>query len=209
MIFRKADIFLKRLMDILGSGLGLLALSPLFAAVAVWIKCDSKGPVFYRQKRVARGGKKEFGLFKFRSMYLDSDKSGALITIGEHDPRVTRAGYFIRKYKIDELPQLINVFIGDMSLVGPRPQVRKYVDLYTDEQLKVLEVRPGMTDPGSIYYRNEPDLLAKADDPDEYYVNVIMPHKITVQQNYIDHRNVATDLMVILETFKAVAVKKD
>ena len=138
---------MKRLFDITASGLGLLVLSPLFLILAVWIKLDSPGPVFYRQVRVGRGNK-DFRLFKFRSMRVGSDKKG-LITVGGHDPRVTRSGYYIRKYKLDELPQLINVFIGDMSLVGPRPEVRKYVDLYTSEQLHVLDVRPGMPTPSS------------------------------------------------------------
>ena len=135
---------MKRIFDIVASGCGLLVLSPLFLIVAIWIKLDSRGPVFYKQVRVGRYGN-DFKLFKFRSMRVGSDKKG-LITIGGHDPRVTRSGYFIRNYKLDEFPQLINVFIGDMSLVGPRPEVRKYVDLYTKEQLHVLDVRPGITD---------------------------------------------------------------
>ena len=147
---------MKRIFDIVMSGLGLICLSPLFLVLAVWIKCDSAGPVFYRQVRVGRGNK-DFRLFKFRSMRPDSDKLG-LITVGGHDPRVTRSGYYIRKYKLDEFPQLINVFVGDMSLVGPRPEVRKYVDLYTPEQLRVLNVRPGITSLASIRYRNENEI---------------------------------------------------
>ena len=169
---------MKRLLDITASGLGLIFLSPLFLIVALWIKSDSPGPVFYRQSRVGRYGK-DFRLFKFRSMRVGSDKKG-LITVGGHDPRVTRSGYYIRKYKLDELPQLINVFIGDMSLVGPRPEVRKYVDLYTPEQLHVLDVRPGITDLASIRYRNENELLAKASDPEQYYREVVMQDKLRI-----------------------------
>ena len=148
----------------MASGLGLLVVSPLFLVLAIWIKCDSTGPVFYRQMRVGRNNR-DFRLYNFRSMRVGCDKKG-LITIGGHDPRVTRSGYFIRKYKLDELPQLINVFAGDMSLVGPRPEVRKYVDMYTPEQMHVLDVRPGITDMASIRYRNENELLEQADDPD-------------------------------------------
>lgn len=205
-ITTRLDSFCKRTVDVLGSGLGLLVLSPLFAGVAAWIKLDSPGPVFYRQKRVAKGARDEFGLFKFRSMRPGSDH-GSLITIGGDDPRVTTAGKFIRKYKIDELPQLINVFKGDMSLVGPRPQVRKYVNLYTPEQLHVLDVKPGMTDPASIYYRNESELLAAQEDPDDYYIHKIMPHKLNICKQYIERRNVFTDIGVILKTFFAVANK--
>ena len=158
---------MKRVFDLIVSSLGLLILSPLLLVLAIWVKCDSPGPIFYRQLRVGRGNQ-DFWLFKFRSMQVEADKTG-LITIGGHDPRVTRSGYYIRKYKLDELPQLINVFRGDMSLVGPRPEVRKYVNLYTSEQLKVLQVRPGITDPASIRYRNENELLAQVPDPEKYY----------------------------------------
>ena len=156
---------MKRLFDIVASGLGLLCLSPLLLIVAIWIKLDSPGPVFFRQVRVGRYNK-DFRIFKFRSMRVGSDK-GSQITVGGHDSRITRSGYFIRKTKIDELPQLINVFIGDMSLVGPRPEVRHYVDMWTPEQLHVLDVRPGITDPASIRYRNENELLEKAEDPEK------------------------------------------
>ena len=143
---------MKRLFDIVASGCGLIVLSPLFLILAIWIKFDSKGPVFYRQVRVGRGNK-DFRIFKFRSMRVGADK-GSLVTIGGRDPRVTRSVYYIRKYKFDELPQLINVFIGDMSLVGPRPEVRHYVNYWTPEQMHVLDVRPGITDPASIKFRN-------------------------------------------------------
>ncbi|MDE7149753.1 MAG: sugar transferase [Bacteroidales bacterium] len=193
---------MKRFFDIAASGLGLLILSPLFVLIALWVKCDSKGPVFYRQTRVGRYGK-DFRLFKFRSMRVGSDRKG-LITIGGHDPRITRSGYFIRKYKLDELPQLINVFIGDMSLVGPRPEVRKYVDLYTPDQRHVLDVRPGITDPASIRYRNENDLLGTADDPERYYMDVIMPDKLRINLDYVARHSFGHDLKIIFQTFAAI-----
>lgn len=189
---------MKRTFDILASGLGLLCLSPLFLIIAIWIKIDSKGPIFYRQVRVGRDGK-DFRIFKFRSMRTGADK-GSLITIGGHDSRITRSGYFIRKYKIDELPQLINVFIGDMSLVGPRPEVRRYVDLYTPEQLHVLDVRPGITDEASIRYRNENELLGSVDNPDEYYINVIMQDKLRINLEYVATHSFTNDLKLIFRT---------
>ncbi len=182
----------------MASGLGLLVLSPLFLILAVWIKCDSKGPVFYRQVRVGRNNR-DFRLYKFRSMRVGSDKRG-LITIGGHDPRVTRSGYYIRRYKLDELPQLINVFVGDMSLVGPRPEVRKYVDLYTPEQMHVLDVRPGITDLASIRYRNENELLEQVDDPEQYYVDEIMQDKLRINLEYVAHHSFATDMLLIINT---------
>lgn len=196
---------MKRLFDITASGLGLLVLSPLFLILAVWIKLDSPGSVFYRQVRVGRGNK-DFRLFKFRSMRVGSDKKG-LITVGGHDPRVTRSGYYIRKYKLDELPQLINVFIGDMSLVGPRPEVRKYVDLYTPEQLHVLDVRPGITDMASIRYRNENELLEQAADPEQYYRDVVMQDKLRINLEYIADHSFIKDLKIIFMTFKAVVTE--
>lgn len=196
---------LKRTFDVLASGLGLIVLSPLFVVLAIWIKADSKGPVFYRQVRVGRHNR-DFRLYKFRSMRPDSDKKG-LITVGGHDPRVTRSGYYIRKYKLDELPQLINVFLGDMSLVGPRPEVRKYVDMYTPEQMRVLDVRPGITSLASIRYRNENDILAKASDPDRAYVTQVMPDKIAIDLEYVPKASLLTDIRLIFMTFKEIIVK--
>lgn len=195
---------MKRLFDIIASGLGLIVLSPLFAVLAVWIKADSKGPVFYRQTRVGRNNK-DFRLYKFRSMRPDSDRLG-LITVGGHDPRVTRSGYYIRKYKLDEFPQLINVFIGDMSLVGPRPEVRKYVDMYTPEQMHVLDVRPGITSLASIRYRNENDILAAAENPDRCYTERVMPEKLAIDLEYVSKANLWTDIKLIFGTFKAIIV---
>jgi len=190
------------LFDILISGLGLFALSPLFILVAIWIKLDSEGPVFYKQSRVGKGNK-DFQLYKFRSMVTQADMNG-LLTVGDHDSRVTRAGYFIRKYKLDELPQLINVFRGEMSLVGPRPEVRKYVDMYTPEQMHVLDIRPGITDIASIKYRNENDLLAKAENPEQYYIDVIMQDKLRINLEYVKHNSLLNDFKMILDTFVAI-----
>ena len=193
---------MKRIFDVTASGLGLLLLSPLFLIVAIWIRLDSPGPVFYRQTRVGRYNK-DFRLLKFRSMRIGSDKKG-LITVGGRDPRVTRSGYWIRKYKLDELPQLINVFKGDMSLVGPRPEVRKYVDLYTPEQLHVLDVRPGITDMASIRYRNENELLEQAADPEQFYRDTVMQDKLRINLEYVSDHSFFKDIKIILMTFKAV-----
>ena len=193
---------MKRLFDIVASGCGLLVLSPVLLVVAIWIKLDSRGPVFYRQVRVGYKNK-DFQIFKFRSMRIGSDK-GSLVTIGGRDPRITRSGYFIRKYKLDELPQLINVFIGDMSLVGPRPEVRHYVDYWTPEQMHVLDVRPGITDPASIKFRNENELMGQAENPEDYYINVIMQEKIKLYLEYVENASFMYDLMLIFKTFKVI-----
>lgn len=195
----------KRIFDVTASGIGLVLLSPLFIILAIWIKIDSKGPVFYRQTRVGRNNR-DFKLFKFRSMRPNADR-GSLITIGERDPRVTRSGYFIRKYKLDELPQLINVFCGDMSLVGPRPEVRKYVDMYTPEQMRVLSVRPGITSLASIRYRNENAILAASDDPLRTYVEVVMPDKLKIDLEYVDNANLWNDIRLIFNTLREVITK--
>ena len=188
-----------RFCDIVFSFFGLLLLSPLFLIVALWIVIDNPGPIFYRQQRVGKDGH-DFGLLKFRSMRVGADKM-SLITIGDHDPRVTRAGYYIRKYKLDELPQLWNVFIGDMSLVGPRPEVRRYVDLYTAEQRKVLSVRPGITDYASIEYIDENRLLAQSAEPDKTYIEEIMPAKIALNMRYINHQSLGEYFKIIFLTF--------
>lgn len=196
---------LKRTFDIVTSGCGLIILSPLLLIIAICIKCDSNGPVFYRQVRVGRNNK-DFRIYKFRSMKIGSDKAG-LITIGGRDPRVTRSGYYIRKYKLDELAQLINVFVGDMSLVGPRPEVRKYVDMYTPEQMHVLDVRPGITDLASIRYRNENELLEKAEDPDKYYIEVIMQDKLRINLEYVAKHSLGYDIKLIFNTILAILKK--
>ncbi|MDM1450405.1 sugar transferase [Myroides odoratimimus] len=196
---------MKRLFDIISSGIGLIFLSPIFLFLAIWIKIDSQGPVFYKQVRVGKDGK-DFKIFKFRSMRQGSDKKG-LITVGGRDPRVTNSGYYIRKYKLDEFPQLINVFVGDMSVVGPRPEVRKYVDLYNEEQLRVLSVRPGITDIASIKYRNENELLEKAADPNKTYIEEIMPDKLKYNLEYIDKASFVYDIKLIFMTFKEIITK--
>jgi lipopolysaccharide/colanic/teichoic acid biosynthesis glycosyltransferase len=188
-----------RLCDIVFSAIGLLLLSPLFLIVYILIRCESKGGGFYCQQRVGKDGRM-FDLYKFRSMRTGSDKKG-LITVGGHDSRITRMGYFIRRYKIDELPQLWNVLKGDMSLVGPRPEVKKYVDLYTEEQRRVLSVRPGITDYASIEYVDENEILGKAEDPDRVYVEEIMPAKIKLNMRYIENRNLNEYFKIIGLTF--------
>lgn len=193
---------MKRLFDIIASLCGLLVLSPILVLIAIWIKLDSKGPVFYRQVRVGRDNK-DFRIFKFRSMRVGADK-GSLVTIGGRDPRVTRSGYFIRKFKLDELPQLINVLIGDMSLVGPRPEVRHYVQYWTEEQMRVLSVRPGITDPASIMFRNENELLEQAEDPEKYYIEVIMQQKIKLYLEYVENASFWYDVRLIFRTFGVI-----
>ena len=187
-----------RFFDFILSLVGLVVLAPIFIVLAIWIKIDSKGPVFYKQVRVGQNGI-DFGLFKFRSMVVDADKKG-LITVGGRDPRITRSGYFIRKYKLDELPQLINVLLGDMSLVGPRPEVRKYVELYTDEQQKVLSVKPGITDYASIEYMDENEVLGESNDPEKTYIEEIMPEKIKYNMKYIQNKNVSEYFKIIFLT---------
>lgn len=187
-----------RALDIILSLIGLLILFPLFLLLAVWIKCDSIGPIFYQQTRVGKDNK-DFNLYKFRSMIVGADKK-SLITIGGRDPRVTQSGYFIRKYKLDELPQLINVFLGDMSLVGPRPEVRKYVNLYNDEQRKVLSIRPGITDYASIEYIDENKILGDSDNPEKAYTEKIMPEKIKYNMKYIENKSVKEYLKIIFLT---------
>ena len=193
---------MKRFFDIIASGCGLLVLSPIFLIMAIWIKLDSKGPVFYRQVRVGRHNK-DFRIFKFRSMRVGADK-GSLVTIGGRDPRITRSGYFIRKYKLDEFPQLINVFKGEMSLVGPRPEVRHYVDYWTSEQMHVLDVRPGITDPASIKFRNENELMEKVENPEDYYINVIMQEKIRLYLEYVQNASFWHDIRIVLQTIKVI-----
>lgn len=191
-----------RLCDIVFSFFGLLFLCPLFVIVGLWIIIDDPGPIFYRQQRVGRNNK-DFGLLKFRSMRVGADKM-SLITIGDRDPRVTRAGYYIRKYKLDELPQLWNVLVGDMSLVGPRPEVRRYVDTYTNEQRKVLSVRPGITDYASIEYIDENTLLAQSNDPDKTYIEQIIPAKIALNMKWINHQTIGEYLNIIFLTFAKI-----
>lgn len=198
---------MKRLFDIVASLSGLIFLSPLFFFVAIWIKIDSKGPVFYRQVRVGRNNK-DFRIFKFRSMSVGSD-SGSQVTIGSSDSRVTRVGYWIRRYKIDELPQLINVFLGDMSLVGPRPEVRHYVNFWTPAQMHVLDVRPGITDPASIKFHNESELLENVENPENYYIHVIMQEKISLYLEYVKKASFFYDVKLIIMTINVVLTGRE
>lgn len=188
----------KRLFDIFSSLLGLVILFPFLIAISVLIFVNSRGGVFYRQIRVGKNGK-DFKLWKFRTMQPDSDKNG-LLTVGGRDARITSLGYYLRKYKLDELPQLMNVFVGEMSVVGPRPEVRKYVDLYTSEQLHVLDVQPGITDYASIEYANENDLLAESSDPENKYIQQVMPAKLKLNMKYIAEKSLGTDLKIIFKT---------
>ena len=193
---------MKRIFDLIFSIVGLIILSPFFIIIALVIVIDSRGGVFYKQVRVGQGGS-DFKLFKFRSMATNADK-GSLLTVGGRDSRITRIGYFIRKYKVDELPQLINVLIGDMSLVGPRPEVRRYVDMYNEEQRKVLSVKPGITDYASIEYSNENELLGKAENPEQTYINEIMPAKLKLNLKYIAEQGMKTDVKIIYRTFMKI-----
>ena len=193
---------LKRIFDIFFSFLGLIVLFIPFLFIAFLISIDSKGGVFYKQTRVGKDGI-DFKLFKFRSMRTDADKSG-LLTVGGTDSRITRIGYTVRKYKIDELPQLINVLMGEMSLVGPRPEVRRYVDMYTPRQRQVLSLKPGITDYASIEYSNENELLGNTENPEEVYINEIMPAKLNLNLKYISEQGILTDLKIIVNTIKKI-----
>lgn len=193
---------MKRLFDVFLSLVGLLILLPLFLVIAVFIFIDSRGGVFYLQERTGRN----FTLFKvvkFRTMKTDSFAKGAL-TVGSRDSRITKVGYYLRKYKLDELPQLFNVLKGDMSFVGPRPEVKKYTDLYSPEQRKVLAVRPGITDYASIKFRNENDLLSDSDDPENLYISEIMPEKLLLNIKYINDNSIFKDIEIIFNTFYTI-----
>ena len=192
---------LKRIFDITLSLFGLIILLPFMLIIAILIKIDSKGPVFFKQIRVTKNGK-EFKIFKYRTMRVGSDKYSQ-ITVGK-DGRITKIGSFLRKYKLDEIPQLINVLIGDMSLVGPRPEVPKYVALYTDEQKEILKVRAGITDYASIEFSDENDLLASEEDPEKAYIEKIMPKKIELNKKYLSETSVLTDIKIILLTIKKI-----
>lgn len=193
---------LKRLFDIFFSFFLLLILSPLFLTISLLIVLDSRGPVFYKQIRIGKNNKK-FRLYKFRTMRTNADKHG-LLTVGKKDPRVTHTGYFLRKYKLDELPQLINILKGHMSFVGPRPEVEKYVKLYNEEQIKVLSVKPGLTDIASIKYINESEILGKSDNPEKTYIEEIMPAKLELNLDYIQKQNLGFDIILILKTIRKV-----
>ncbi len=194
---------MKRIFDLLASALGLVLVSPVLLAVALAIKLEDGGPVFYRGTRVGMGGQ-PFRIFKFRSMVVDAEKRGASST-SQDDPRITRVGAFIRSKKIDELPQLFNVLLGEMSVVGPRPQVSWAVDRYTSDERLVLSVRPGITDPASLYFYNEGELLKGSLDPDKDYMERIHPEKMRLSLEYVRQRSFSLDLKIILKTFSRIA----
>lgn len=192
----------RRVFDAAVAGLGLLISSPVLLVAAVAIRLDSPGPAIFRQKRVGLNGA-PFEILKFRTMRVDAEKVGAQLTVGA-DPRITNVGAFLRAWKIDELPQLANVVKGEMALVGPRPEVPRYVELYTPEQRRVLSVRPGITDPASIEFRNESELMVGQADPERYYREVIMPRKVQLNLDYLARRSLGTDLGILFATAKAV-----
>ncbi|WP_270504526.1 sugar transferase [Paraclostridium sordellii] len=200
---KKVNLIIKRLFDIVASSIGLILLSPILILIAICIKLDSKGPVFFKQIRVGKN-KELFKIYKFRTMVTDAEKLGKQITIG-NDTRITKVGTFIRKCKLDELPQLINVLKGDMSLVGPRPEVPKYVELYDDYQEQILLVQPGITDYASIEFRNESEILGESENPESKYINDIMPYKIELNIKYIKNISLYEDLKLITRTIKAIA----
>lgn len=196
---------LKRLFDIIFSLIVLLTLLPIFIVVAVLIIVDSKGGIFFKQIRVGKNNV-DFSLFKFRTMTVGSDKKGQ-ITIGNKDSRITKVGSILRKYKLDEFPQLINILNGEMSIVGPRPEVRKYVELYTKEQLNVLSVKPGLTDYASLEYINESEILGNSEDPNQTYIDEIMPLKLKLNLKYISKISFITDLSLIFKTIIRILAK--
>ena len=196
---------MKRTFDIVSCTLAVLLLFPFGLLIALCIVCGSKGGVFYRQTRVGKDGK-DFKLLKFRTMRPNADRQGLLITVG-NDQRITRIGKFLRKYKIDELPQLLNIIKGDMSVVGPRPEVRRYVDLYDERQRRVLTVRPGLTDYASLKYISESELLAKSNDPEKTYIEEIMPAKLELNLQYIDNQSLKEDFKLIFQTLFSIFKK--
>lgn len=190
---------IKRGIDILFSLIGLICLFPFFIFISFFIFITSKGGVFFVQLRVGKNNK-DFKLYKFRTMFLNSDKKG-LLTVGNNDKRITKLGYYLRKNKLDEFPQLINVLNGTMSIVGPRPEVRKYVNLYNSEQKSILDVKPGITDFASLMYYNENEILANSVNPEQTYINEIMPIKLELNKQYINEMSLLTDLKIIFKTF--------
>ncbi len=193
---------LKRLFDIVFSLLGIILSLPLLLVIALILKLESKGPIFYKQTRVGKGNS-DFKIFKFRTMFIGSDKKG-LLTVGDKDPRVTKTGFFLRKYKLDELPQLINVFLGSMSFVGPRPEVRHYVNYYSVDDMEILSVKPGITDYASIAFRDEAELLKTAKNMESFYINTILPQKIALNKKYINSASLLVDFKIIIKTIQTI-----
>jgi lipopolysaccharide/colanic/teichoic acid biosynthesis glycosyltransferase len=197
----------KRIFDLFFSLIGLLILSPLFLLIALWIKFDSQGPVFFRQKRVGRS-EEPFFIHKFRTMSLDAEKKGLKLTVGA-DPRITKSGHFLRKYKIDEFPQLIDVFLGDMSIVGPRPEVPQYVEKYPkDLRYKIFKMRPGITDWASVKFKDENTILSKSNDPERTYIEEILPIKLSYYESYFHQASLVIDMRIIYLTFSEIFFKR-
>lgn len=202
---KKLNFVCKRVFDFTASLLGLLILSPILLVTAIFIKIDSRGPIFFKQKRVGKN-KKTFEIYKFRTMVTDAEKMGKQITVG-NDRRITRIGKVIRKCKLDELPQLINVLKGEMSLVGPRPEVPRYVELYDEYQEQILLVKPGITDYASIKFINENEILGASSDPEEEYIKEIMPNKIELNMQYINNFSIFEDIRLILKTILYIVIR--
>ncbi len=192
------DLFIKRSFDFIVSFIAILILFPLYIVFALLIKLDSKGPVIFKQIRVGKD-EREFNIYKFRTMVVDAEKLGKQITVGK-DNRITKVGHFLRKYKLDELPQLFNVLKGEMSFVGPRPEVPRYTKLYTSEQREIFKIRPGITDYASIKYRNENEALAKSSDPEKTYIEDVMIDKLNLNLIYLKHRSFWEDMKIIFLT---------
>lgn len=198
-------MIIKRAFDIVFSALGLILLAPILLLIAILIKLDSKGPVLFIQGRVGKNNK-DFNIYKFRTMRKQSEKGG-LLTLGNNDSRITKIGYFLRRYKIDEFPQLINILKGDMSFVGPRPELRYYVNFYNEDDMKIFQVRPGITGLASLKYRNEVELLKAAKDPETFFIETIIPDKLKFNKEYIKRRNFFFDLKLIALTVVKVVTK--
>ena len=200
---KKISLFLKRYFDILVTFLAILVLIIPFIIISIWISLDSKGSPFFIQKRVGKNNI-DFGIIKFRTMVSNASELGGTLTSGDNDNRITKAGKFLRKYRIDELPQLINVLIGQMSIIGPRPEVRKFVDIYSEEQMATLLVRPGISCSSSIAFANEGEILAKSSNPDDVYITDILPDKAKMNLDYIKKLSVLNDIKIIFSTIKEV-----
>jgi lipopolysaccharide/colanic/teichoic acid biosynthesis glycosyltransferase len=195
-----------RIFDLLFAAIGLLVLIPFFFLISILIALESRGGIIFKQARIGKNGR-EFRLLKFRTMYSDSQNMG-LITVGTRDPRITRAGYFLRRNKLDELPQLFNVLCGDMSIVGPRPEVRKYVEMYSIEQMKILSVKPGITDYASIQFANESEILGNSEDPENFYITQIMPEKIRLNLIFMERNNLFHYFQIIIRTILKIILRK-
>lgn len=192
-------MLMKRIFDIVFSIIGIIIFSPILIIISILIKIDSKGPIIFKQKRMGKN-MKEFYIYKFRTMFTHADKN-LLLTVGNNDNRITKIGYWLRKFKIDELPQLFNVLKGDMSFVGPRPEVEKYVKFYTEEEKRIFALKPGITDYSSIHFRNENELLKDKENPEEFYIKNLLPLKLKMNLEYLDDNSVGKDIKIIFKTF--------